>query len=57
MTKFILEVQEGKTNCSDCPFACHDCYGSTSCGDTIFDEIDCSKFDLTTIKIVKIKDE
>ena len=57
MAKFILEVQEGKTKCSDCPFACHDCYGCTSCGDTIFDEIDCSKLDLTTIKIVKIKDE
>lgn len=47
MAKFIIEVEEGNTKCEQCQFR-----EFGSCKFTI-NEIDCSKYDLRTLKITK----
>ena len=44
--KFVIEVEEGATNCSKCPFAncCSKC------------TIDCNYVDLATMKIKEMED-
>ena len=48
MAKFVLEVdiKKGKTNCNDCPFLTDN--GGCEINPK---DIDCNKYDLTTIKI------
>lgn len=48
MAKFILDVQEGATQCEHCPFA-----DSEICENTVWlDEgFDCRKYDFSTLEI------
>ena len=48
MAKFILDVQEGTTQCEHCPFA-----DSQFCDDNLygFPDIDCHYYDLSTLTI------
>lgn len=50
--KFIIEVEEGRTGCSECPLAkIADCY--------LYQEVlqICDNYDLTTIKIKELEEE
>lgn len=48
MTKFIFNVLEGKTECNKCPFAEGDI-----CVAAKFPELDCRKYDFSTLEIEK----
>ncbi len=45
--KFIIEVEEGQSNCKDCPLY----VGSRGC--IRFASIDCNKYDYSTMKITE----
>ena len=53
MAKFILDVQEGTTQCEHCPFA-----DSEICDNAIWFDAgwDCRTYDLSTVEITKIED-
>ena len=53
MATFIMDIKEGNTNCEDCPFAHFDDYGGTSCGIRHTFDIDCDKYDITTMQIIE----
>ena len=48
MAKFILDIEEGRTFCSNCPFALEGCI-ELPCGgvEDIYKTLDCSKYDFT----------
>lgn len=46
MAKFIFNAPEGKTECYECPFA-----NSDICLDAKFPELDCRKYDFSTLEI------
>ena len=51
MAKFIVEVEEGRTQCEHCPFA-----DSEVC-DCVFEDLFvCSQYDLSDLKITKYGD-
>ena len=52
--KFIIEVEEGYTLCSNCPIEC-----DGKCVIDKFEEtgLDCDILDLATMKITEMKDE
>ena len=51
MAKFVLEVEfeEGKTNCDNCPFRTD----NGCCKVRTEHNLNCDKYDLTTIKLTK----
>lgn len=49
MAKFLIEVKEGSTTCEKCRF--NDPDGPCKFG--LLTEIDCTEFDLETLKITK----
>lgn len=51
MAKFIVEVEEGVTQCEHCPFA-----DSEVCDCAFEDLFVCSKYDLSDLKITKYED-
>ena len=51
--KFIIEVEEGRTMCKDCPFNEYRC---SKLG-YIDAEMDCLKYDLATMKIKEYEDK
>lgn len=56
MAKFILDIEEGRTSCCNCPFALENCIELPCGGDEdIYKVLDCSKYDLTTIKLTKVE--
>ena len=48
MAKFILDVQEGTTQCEHCPFA-----DSEICENALWSDMgfDCTKYDFSTLEI------
>lgn len=52
MAKFEIEIQEGETSCDKCPFSYKLEGGGTSCKIPYSINIDCGKFDLSTIKTI-----
>ena len=48
--KFIIEVEEGKTKCNECPF------DYIKCARENLVEIDCTNFNLATMKITEYDD-
>ena len=57
MAKIIIEVKEGFTKCSCCPFGVADCYGLYSCILGIAQDFPCVKYDLTTMEITEVKED
>lgn len=56
MAKFILDIEDGRTSCGNCPFALEGCIELPCGGDEdIYKVLDCSKYDLTTIKLTKVE--
>lgn len=53
MAKFILDVQEGTTQCEHCPFA-----DSDICASAIWaaEGFDCRKYDFSEIEIKKVEE-
>lgn len=51
MTKFIVEVEEGHTQCEHCPFA-----DSEVCEGAFEDLFHCERYDLSDLKITKYGD-
>lgn len=49
--KFIIEVEEEKTGCSECPFDYMKCVRES------LDDLDCCEYDLTTMKIKEYEDK
>ena len=55
--RFILEIERGKTNCNNCPFGIKNCLQhdryvcNVAAADAI--DIDCSEYDLNTIKVIE----
>ena len=49
--KFLIEVEEGMTKCNDCPF------DYIKCARENLDELDCTNFNLATMKITEMKEE
>lgn len=47
--KFIIEMEEGKTMCHQCPLQYVDCFAE------MYDILDCSKYNLTTMKIKELE--
>lgn len=57
MAKFILEVEDGASDCATCPFSFWDCGDyACSCGTIIDDSMDCQKVNFSTIKVTKIEE-
>lgn len=56
MVEFIVRVQEGTTECEDCPFAYIDDHWSGNfrycCPDHMPEELDCKKYNLSTLEII-----
>lgn len=48
--KFIIEVEEGRTGCPQCPLQHIECYAE------MYDILDCSKYNLATMKIKEYED-
>ena len=57
MAKIIIEVKEGVTKCSCCPFSVEDYYGHCSCIGDIAGDFPCEDYDLTTMKITEVKED
>ena len=52
--KFVIEVEEGITECKNCPLnEAHDCYGTN----WIAGFIGCSSHNLATMKITEMEDK
>ena len=57
MAKFVLKIEMGKTNCADCPFSYESSLYSdgyvcnVAAADAI--DIDCSEYDLNTMKVTE----
>lgn len=57
--KFLLEVEEGVTKCHNCPFS-RDTFLRYYCnkvGVACFDNLDCDKLNLATMKIREMEEE
>lgn len=57
MSKFILNIEKGKTNCANCPFSYESClhrdgYGCNIAAANVID-IDCSEYDFSTMKVTE----
>ena len=57
MGRIIIQVKEGITKCSCCPFSVVDCYGYYSCIGGIVGDFPCEDYDLTTMKITEVKED
>lgn len=49
--KFIIEVEEGRVECENCPF------DGCNCGRELLSVLDCNEYNLATIKIKKYEDK
>ena len=49
--KFLIEVEEGRVECENCPF------DGCRCGREPLSVLDCDKYNLATIKIKKYEDK
>lgn len=55
MAKFILEIEDGSSNCATCPFSFWDC-GEYACGNALTTSIDCDGVDFSKMKVTKIEE-
>lgn len=51
--KFMIEVEEGVTNCAKCPFTKSETWSEIR---WFIDYIDCNKYNLATMKIKEIEE-
>lgn len=55
--KFIIEVEEGETECLECPFAIRTLGGSTVDCFMGCKDVGCEKYNLATMKILELEEE
>ena len=57
--KFLIEVEEGETECCDCPYGKNIITGCISCnaGSIIHEKIYCDYYNLATMKIIEMEEE
>lgn len=53
MSRFILEIEKGKTNCVDCPFGSYLYSGEYVCIIPCTIDIDCGEYDLSTMMVTE----
>ena len=57
MSRFILKIEKGKTNCADCPFGSYLYSKEYVCSIPCTIDIDCGEYDLSTMMVTEKMEE